>query len=185
MWPIVSLTASKYLWFLGGLVIAVRIAVGSGNMTGVNGGPVYVPDFNSAGVYSRTAKFPAEFPFFAYVRANTGSTTKAYPASCFRNPLRAISKSSGSVLRLVFHAGANPTGVAGDISITKGCGDEYGSGSTILIDNTCTGSGCVSYYTTGTAKIGSGDFIKFTPSAALAPGFTGRISGSVEDIWGE
>lgn len=183
-WSIITLTASKFVYFLGGLVLAMRIAAGSGGTTGVNGAPIYVPDFTTAGAMSRTAKIPVEFPFAGFVRGGTGSTTVQYPALCFLNPLASIGKGSGTVLRLKYHNGNNPTAVAGDIGFVKGCGAAFGSGET-LINNTCTNSGCVSTYTTGTAAFNGTDYIKFTPSAALAPGFTARITGSVEDVWGE
>jgi hypothetical protein len=49
----------------------------------------------------------------------------------------------------------------------------------------CTATGCISRYTTGTQALGSGVYIKFTPRANLTAGYTGRITGIIEDIWGE
>ena len=181
MWNLVTLTASKFSFYLGGLVMAARIAVGAGGATGVNGAPIYVPDFNTSGVESTSLKVPIEFPFIAYVKGGTGSTTVKYPSSCFPNPLHAIGKGSGTVLSLDYWNGHNPTGVGGDIGLVKGCGDSSGSGSTVILNDVGTASGAEAHYTTGTLDIGDYDFIKFTPRSALAPGFTARITGVVRD----
>jgi hypothetical protein len=181
MWQAVTITASRILWFLGTLVIATRLFVASGGQTAVNGGAIAVPSFTTTGVESRTAYVPLTLPFLAYVRGGTGSTTIKYPAACFPNPLHAIGKGSGTVLRLAYYNGNNPTAVGGDIGLTKGCGDAYGSGSTILLNDVGTASGAQAFYTTGTQAIGDYDYIKFTPRSALAPGFTARIEGEVED----
>src|SRR4051812_38045737 len=125
MWPYVTLTASKMLYWLGALVLATRLFTASGGQTALNGAPVSVPDFTTSGVESRNASVPVVFPVAAFVRGNTGSTTVKYPAACFPNPLKAIAKGSGSVVRLTFHNGANPTGVGGDVGIVKGCGDAF------------------------------------------------------------
>jgi hypothetical protein len=183
MFPLVTL-GTKYLYFLGSILLAGVISTGSGNTTGVNGGAIMVPNFTTAGIASKSQKVVIREPFVAFVRAATGSTTKAYPASCFRNPLRGMNLGSGSLAWLTLHNIANPTGVGGDIGFVKGCGDEYGSGAT-LIDNTCTATGCTSKYRAGTADWNGADYVKFTPRAALAPGYIGRITGEVEDNLGE
>src|SRR5687767_950801 len=104
-WSLVTLTASKFVWFLGGILLAARIATSSGGTTAVNGGPIYAPDFNTAGVATRNTKVPIEFPFLGYVRGGTGSTTVQYPAACFLNPLASIGKGSGTLVRLKYHNG--------------------------------------------------------------------------------
>jgi hypothetical protein len=186
MWPLVTLTLARTLYFfLGGVTLAARIFIGSGNTTGVNGGPISVPDFTTAGIEAQRTSIPIRFPFAAFVKGGTGSTTIKYPAACFRNPLYAIGKGSGTILRLKYHNGANPSGVGGDIGLVSSCGDSGGSGSTLLIDNTCTSSGCTSTYSTGTQDWNGAMYVKFTPRAALAAGFTARITGEVEDVWGE
>jgi hypothetical protein len=184
-WALVTLGTSKVYYWLGVLVFATRLTTGSGGETGSNGAPIAVADFTTAGVISRTAYIPVEFPVGLYVRGGTGSTTIKYPAACAPNPLKKLAKGSGTLLRLTYHNGRNPTAIGGDIGFVKGCGDAFGSGSVLAINDTCTSSGCTSYYTTGTALWNDADYIKFTPRAALAPGFTARITGSVEDIWGE
>ena len=183
MFPIVTL-GTKYLYFLGSILLAATISTSSTNTTGVNGGAILVPDFTSAGVASRNAVVPVRQQFIAYVRSNTGSTTIRYPASCFPNVLKGRSRGSGTVLRLTYHSGPNPAGVGGDIGFVKSCGAAGGSGSD-LINDVCTASGCVSHYTTGTAAWNDADFIKFTPRANLGSTYTGRITGEVQDIWGE
>lgn len=185
MWPLVTLVASKVFYHLGVLVLATRLFVGSGGQTAVNGAPISAPDFTTAGVESRTAHIPIVFPFAGFVRSNTGSTTIKYPAACLPNPLKAIGKGSGTIVRLAYYNGNNPTAVGGDWGIVKGCGDAFGSGVTVLINDVGTESGARAFYTTGTASLGKDDFIKFTPRAALAPGFTARVEGIVEDHWGE
>ena len=184
MFNLVNLLGTKFVYFLGSILLAGVISTASGGATGVNGGAIMLPDFNSAGVASKTVKFPYLEHVIAFVKANTGSTTIQYPASCFQNPLHGMGAASGTVLRLTYHAGKNPTAVGGDIGIVKGCGASFGSG-TQLVNDTCTASGCTSYYTAGTALLSDADFIKFTPRAALAPGYTGRITATVENIWGE
>ena len=183
MFQLANLLGTKYLYILGSLLLAGVIATGSGNLTGVNGGAIMVPDFTTAGVASRTARVPVKEYFIGYVKG-TGSTTIKYPASCFRNPLRGQSKGSGTLLRLTYHSGNNPAGVGGDIGFVKDCSASGGSGASVIND-TCTATGCTSYYTTGTALWNDADYIKFTPRANLTTSYTGRITGQVEDIWGE
>lgn len=185
VWPIVTLTAGKLYYILGAWVLATRLFVASGGQTAVNGAPISVPDFNTSGVYSRSVAIPVLFPFAGFVRGGTGSTTVKYPAACIRNPLYAVSKSSGSVVRLAFYNERNPTGVSVDVGLTKGCGDSFGSGSVLLIDNVATASGSRAFYTTGTQSITSDEYIKVTPSAALAAGYRARVIGIIEDHPGE
>ncbi len=180
----------KFLTFLGSILFGGMISTGSAGTTSVAGGAIILPEFASATTLanSATSKFVFTEPFIAYVRG-TGSTTLRYGAACFPNPLKKLSAGSGTVVRLTYHAGNNPAGVGGDIGFVKDCvantaGDNTLSGSN-LIDNTCTATGCTSYYTTGTAAWNNADFVKFTPRANLTAGYTGRITGEVENIWGE
>lgn len=183
MWPIVTNAATKFIYVLCSVVLAGVFGTSSATpgATGVNGGAIYVPEFGTTGVISRSAKTPIIVAFEAFARANTGSTTIKYPSICFRNPLNALGKGSGSIVRLALYNGANPTAISGDVGLTKGCGNSFGSGSVVLINDLATASGSRAYYTTGTQTIGSDDYIKFTPSGVLAPGFTARLTGIIED----
>jgi hypothetical protein len=187
MFPLVTL-GTHFLYFLGSILLSGIISVSSGPQTAVNGGAIMVPDFTSAGVASHTAKIPVIEPFAAFVEG-TGSTTLRYGAACFPNPLKGMNMGSGTVVRLTYHVGHNPTGIGGDIGFVKNCTNHAANDATAsgaqLIDNTCTATGCTSYYTTGTAPWNNADFIKFTPRGNLTSGYTGRITGEVEDIWGE
>ncbi len=161
-----------------------RLIIGGLVAIGVAAGGWKIHDFSPTGAIS-TVTYVAQDYLNAWV-AGTGSTTIKYPAACIANPLASLTPSAGSgiVFRVDYEAGNNPAGVGGDIGFVKSCGDAGGSGST-LIDNTCTSSGCVSSYTTGTALWNGADYIKFTPRANLTSGYTGRIRVTYGDIFGE
>lgn len=187
MWPITSL-GTRFLYFVGSIVLATYISTTTGQQTGVNGGAIMVPDFNTSGVESRTVRVPVRLPFVAYVRG-TGSTTLRYGAACFPNPLKAMGKGSGVLLRLAVYVGNSPAGLGGDVGFVKSCAghaanDNTASGDT-LINNVATGTGAHSEYTTGTADWNQDDFIKFTPRGNLTTSYTARIEGEVQDNWGE
>jgi hypothetical protein len=169
----------------------VSTASSTSDTTSVAGYWDVLPEFNSATTLksvtsSITSGYAYKGTFNAYVRG-TGSTTIRYGASCFPNPLAKISGGSGTVLRLTYQAGNNPAGVGGDIGFVKSCTAHTGataSGSD-LIDNTCTSTGCVSQYTTGTASFNNVDYIKFTPRANLTSSYTGRITFELLNDWGK
>lgn len=159
-----------------------RIVLGGLIAAGLIGGGVKVAEFNTVGAPSPSVTFVARDFVNAFVTA-TGSTTVKYPAACIQNPLLALASASGTVVRLTYENGNNPNAAAGDIGFVKGCGDSFGSGST-LFDNTCTGTGCVSAYTTGTASWNSADYIKFTLSKNPTAAFTARIRLQYEQRFG-
>jgi hypothetical protein len=155
-----------------------RIVLGGLIAAGLIGGGFKLADFNSAGAPSSTVTYVAQDFFNAYATA-TGSTTIRYPSVCITNPLLGLAAASGTVVRLSYQNIANPTGIGGDIGFTKGCGDSFGSGQS-LINDTCTGTGCRSYYTTGTAGWNSADKIKFTLRNTVPAGFSARIRATYE-----
>jgi hypothetical protein len=162
---------------------ASRIAFTGLVAVGAIAGGIRLSEFNSAGAPSPTTTTVIADYINGYVTA-TGSTTIKYPAACIANPLAAMGLGSGAVVRLTYSAGNNPAGVGGDIGFVKSCDNAGGSGAT-LIDNTCTSTGCLSTYTTGTALWNSADYIKFTPRGNLTSGYTGRIHIQYEDVFGE
>jgi hypothetical protein len=151
---------------------------------GVVGGGIRLSEFNSAGKVNpndKVSTIAADW-LNVFVTA-TGSNTVKYPAACIANPLKDLGLGTGAIVRLSYSAGNNPAGVGGDIGFTKGCTDAYGSGQDI-INNTCTSTGCTSFYTTGTALWNSADFIKLTLRADPTTGYTGRIRLQYEDVYG-
>lgn len=174
---IVTLTATKFVAFIGSLVFGGLLS------TGVTGGAIAVPEFTTGGLPSRTAKAVIEMPVNAFVTA-TGSQTIDYPAACVRNPLRNLALGSGRLLDVSYQTGNNPRGVGADIGFTKGCSNAFGSGSDVIND-TCSSTGCVSTYTTGTALWNDADYLKLTFRDFPGAGYTGRIRLTVQDVFGE
>ncbi len=137
----------------------------------------------------------------AYVTASggtvktTGQDGKAggkFYGACLANPLYNVGfgtggtiggANSGIILRLDYFNISNPNAMGGDIGFVRSCFDD-GSGST-LINDTCTSSGCVSSYTTGTANWQGNQFIKYTPRGTPNASFKARITVRVEDNLGE
>lgn len=189
-------TVGTRLYFiLGTVLFGGMLAAGTASLdtTSIAGHSVNLPEFQTATtlktVTNSTARaFPYRAPFIAYVRG-TGSTTLRYGAACFPNPFKNMSGGSGVLVRLDYHVGNNPAGLGGDIGFVKSCtlhaaGNAAASGSDIIND-VCTGTGCISTYTTGTAAWNNADYVKFTPRGNLTSSYTGRITGEVINIWGE
>lgn len=182
---------TRLYYTLGSMLFGGMISTRSqGAGTTSTAGYVQVlPEFSGAStlrnvIASTSQGFPYKGFFIGYVTAGTGSTTVKYAAACFKNPFQGMSGGTGNLLRLDYHVGNSPTGVGGDIGFVTDCTDNTASGSDV-IDNVCTSTGCLSSYTTGTANWNGASYIKFTPKAALAAGYTGRITGEVLNRWGE
>jgi hypothetical protein len=175
---IVQTVSTKVVQLAWSLLLGMSVA------TGVYGAAILLPEFTSTGTLSQTTKAVSAFPMNVYISAS-GSTTIKYPASCVANPLVKVlgAAQSGTVVRLDYQNGKNPTGASADIGFVKSCGNAGGSG-TSLFNDTCTGSGCVSSYTTGTAAWNSADFIKTTFNKDPGAGYTGRLKLSVQGRFG-
>lgn len=191
------LLKKKYLATLGIVIAAVTAIQTTPAIIGY-GRMIY--DVTSGGVQS-VNRYVTDLPFLARATGTGSATVKSnnqdgeagtkYAAVCIPSPLLKgdLDAGSGTVVRLVYHNISNPTGASGDIGFVEDC--ESGSGAQ-LIDNTCTATGCTSYYTTGTAvwngsKNGtnSGYYLKFAISSDPTTSFDARITGIVEDIIGE
>src|SRR4051812_4393793 len=94
---------SKFITLLGSLLLGgvlISTTAGSGQ-TPMNGGSVFLPDFNATGTPSTTAKVPMLVPFNA-ILTNTGSATVKvnggvkYAAFCIPNPLTKLGTNYGS-----------------------------------------------------------------------------------------
>lgn len=180
---------TRLYWTLGNMLFGgmVTPASTSLNTTAVAGYVEFLPEFASATALrsvttSTTSAFPYKGTYGAYVRGGTGSTTVRYAASCFRNPLYNLSAGTGVLARLDYHAG-DTNGNGGDIGFVNSCTDNTASGSD-LIDNTCTATGCVSSYTTGTAAWNGMRYVKFTPRGKLGT-TPGKITFEVINVAGE
>src|SRR4051794_38698785 len=100
MWPL-NTVATKFLYFLGGILVVAAVTTTSGNRTAVNGAPIYLPGFTSTGVQSRTVKVPVWEPLLAWVRG-TGSTVNRYSGACFPNPFKGLGFGSGTLVSLYY-----------------------------------------------------------------------------------
>jgi hypothetical protein len=180
---------TRLYYILGNILHGGMIQVGSTslNTTSVAGAVEVLPEFATATTLrpvtnSTSQGFPYKGKFNAYVRGGTGSSTVRYAASCFKNPFQNMSGGTGVALVLDYHAG-NTNGHGGDIGFVDSCTDNTTSGSD-LIDNTCTATGCISSYRTGTAIWHGAKYIKFTPRGKLGS-VGGRITGEVINVWAE
>ena len=174
----------------GGMVAAPSTSL---DTTALAGYWDVLPDFASSSTLKEvTASVASAYPykgtFIGYVRG-TGSTTLRYGALCVRNPLARISGGSGSLVTLEYQNKYNPAGIGGDIGFVKSCtghgaGDATASGSDI-INNVCTGSGCISKFGSGSGlNFNNADYIKFTPRGNLTSSFQARITLTVLNDWG-
>jgi hypothetical protein len=179
---------TKLYYILGSVMFGGMVHQGTqpGDTTSVAGYWQTLPEFASATTLrpitnSITSVYPYKGNFTAYIRASTGSTTLRYNGTCFPNPLKKITGGgSGSIVSLEYQNKYNPTGVGGDIGFVKDCtkhgvGDSTASGDTV-INNACTVTGCTLSMTGTMLNFNNADYIKFTPRAALAGGFIGRIT---------
>lgn len=67
---------TKFVYFLGSVLLAGILSTGSGGATGANGGAIQVPDFTTSGRASTTQRITNELQFSAFVRGGTGSTLR-------------------------------------------------------------------------------------------------------------
>jgi hypothetical protein len=174
----------------GGMVAGPSVTL---DTTAVAGYWDVLPEFNSSSTLmpvtnSITSGYAYKGTFNVYVRG-TGSTTLRYGAFCFRNPLAKISGGSGSVVTAEYHNKYSPAGVGGDIGFVKSCtghaaNDNTASGDT-LINNTCTSSGCISKFASGSGlNFNNADYIKFTPRGNLTSSFQARFTFTLLNDWG-
>jgi hypothetical protein len=163
--------------------IGLMIVGGAVGIAGVVGGGQFLYKVDDSGVQT-SAVTTLDAQYMVNVTA-TGSTTIKYNAVCIPNPLTKLSPSlgSGTVVRLTYHNITNPNGAGGDIGFVTSCANTT-SGST-LIDNTCTATGCVSYYTTGTGAWNGAHFLKYTMRKDPTAAYSARITFTLEDILGE
>ena len=174
----------------GGLVAAPSTTLDTTALAGVWD---VLPDFASSSTLKEvtgtiSSAYPYKGSFIGFVRG-TGSTTLRYGAFCVRNPLARISGGSGSLMTLEYQNKYNPAGIGGDIGFVKSCAnhgfsDATASGSDI-INNVCTGSGCISKFGSGSGlNFNNADYIKFTPRGNLTSSFQARITLTVLNDWG-
>ena len=174
------------LMIVGGLLTLTGVYGGSQITTG----GVSLPEVNNAGTAESVKVYVADQEFNASLTA-TGSTTVDYPSACIKNPLTQLptSAGSGSLTSLSIEFGNNPAAIGADVVFAKDCGTATDSGTTLLIDNTCTATGCVRYLSGMYAATGAlwngADYIKVILKGNPTSAFTGRIRGSYEDIYGE
>lgn len=150
---------------------------------GIIAGGIFFSSLSSTGEEMKNDPFAAFLPIVADVTA-TGSTSAStrYDATCIPVP-QAITGSS-SVVRLAYHNVRNPAAASVDIGFVDSCNAKTSSGQT-LIDNACTATGCVAYYTTGTAAWQGGKFIKTTISKNPTSSYDAKLTIWVEEILGE
>ena len=140
------------------------------------GPAIVMKEFTAAGNLSGNMFHVVTLPIYA-IATSTGSATvesmgktgvvgTKYASICIPNPLRMngtgtgklfFNRGSGIVLRADWFVIKGPGNVGGDIGFVDGC--ESGTGDT-LINNACSGTGCRSSYTEGTADWDGNDFIK-------------------------
>jgi hypothetical protein len=168
--------------------IATRLLLGGAIATGVVGGGIRLFDFSSSGsVNQRTTASTVAADWLNIFVTASGSATLNYPATCVTNPLAGLGLGSGTVVRLTYQVGNNPSASEADIGFVKNCADHAlatGSGQD-LINNSCSATGCVSTYTTGTANWNGADKIKVTIKEDPTSSYTARLRLQYEDLFGE
>ena|SRR3990167_3138458 len=199
-----------------GWTAALLAVLASGQTGMIIGQSLIVRDFTTDSDVSATdrSNIPLQVPVLAVVWGSGSATLRStgddgnsgaeYAAACIANPFKstgtgtgstAFNRGSGTIVRLVYHNISNPNATPGDISLVRACNGQ-GSGGVILIDNTCTATGCVSIYTTGTAAWEANKYIKMGlsgngdanvqyPASHTGARFKARISIMLEDRIGE
>lgn len=164
-----------------------KMTVGGLIAAGVVAGGIFLNNLSTDGEERMSDPFPAFLPMVIDVSA-TGSTsaTQKYDAYCGDSPLKALGAGSGLIIRAVHHNIRNPAGASMDVGFVEDCGDKTASGSQ-LFDNTCTSTGCVNVYTTGTLpwSTASGGKLKVTISKDPTASFDAKLTLWMEDILGE
>lgn len=172
--PVKNQTFSPLGRFLATILVATGV---------LGGGGLAIREFTSVGSPSQTAYTVGLEPLNVFVTA-TGSTTLKYDATCVANPLVSLGLGTGAIIRLSYQVGSNPAGVEADVGFVKSCDDQSGSGQDLL-NNTCSSTGCVSQYTTGTALWNGADYIKVTLKDDPTSDYTARLRILYEDVFGE
>ena len=190
MVPLITV-GSKFLYFLGSILIGGVLNVASVPVTAVNGGAILVHDFTSAGAASRTSRAAVNLPFNAFWTASGGNVKVSggakYAAFCIPNPLTKLSPSqgSGAPLALSFQMGPNPSNASYDVTFEKSCNS--GSGGALIVNNLQLASGAVLTLSGGRLPPAwnGADFIKGSTLTAPNALTTGRVRGWVMDVFGE
>jgi hypothetical protein len=165
-----------------------KFIVGGTVATGVVAGGIFLASLGTTGTEQRANPFPAFLPVVIDVSA-TGSTvgTLRYDAFCVRSPLYALGNGSGTIVRATHHNVTNPAAKSMDVGFVEDCNDKTASGNN-LFSNTCTATGCVDYYTTGTLGwqgAGSGRYLKGVISGDPTSSYDAKITIWLEDVLGE
>ena len=153
-------------------------------------GGIWLNSLSTGGTEKTGDPFPAFVPVVLDISA-TGSTsaTQKYDALCIGLSDLLGDIGSGTIIRSTYHNISNPTGASADIGFVEHCGIEGRSSSgTNLIDNTCTSTGCLSRYTTGTLDWmgnGSGSKLKVTIKKDPTSSFDAKLTLWLEDNLGE
>lgn len=166
----------------GRLILAAGFILASG----VVGGGLLVNQIADDGTIKTTTTVAHEYLNVSLTTTGsaTNDTGERYAAACVANPLLALGLGSGAVRRIQYSNSANPNGVSADIGFVKSCTDNTSSGQS-LINDSCTATGCVAWYTTGTATWNSADYIKVTFDGDPTSDYSGRIRIEYEDYYGE
>lgn len=165
-----------------------RYAVGPGRI---------MRDFEDNGSLSKTKFHVVDLPILA-VATQTGSATVGYkPKSiCIRNPLRntgagsgttALNRGSGAIMEVVWNVKKGPANIGGDLTLTDDC-LRANSGSKLVINDLCSGSGCYTHLIATTASMptwGNAEFLSVTLRDNPTSAFRATLDVRIKDINGE
>lgn len=199
-----NLLSSRLIQFLGSVMFGgmIVVAANSSGVTSVAGGAIRAPEFATATTLSNSTSYVAAEFFNAYLTATggnvktdatgapaaTGTTGGArYSAICAPNPLTKLSPSlgSGALNFLSLEMGNNPSNLTYDITLEKNC--HAGTGGFLLANNVNLSTGAT--LTLSGSRLpqvwGGMDFIKVSTLGTPNSATTGRLRGSVRDVYGE
>lgn len=153
--------------------------------------------FEENGTLSRTKRHVVDLPILAPA-TQTGSDTVGYkPKSiCIPNPLKdtgsgtgstALNAGSGAIMETVWHVDKGPADIGGDLTLTDNCGTS-GSGSKLVIDDLCSGTGCYTNFIATTADMptwANSEFLSVTLRGDPTAAFHATLDVRIKDIAGE